>query len=342
MNRKICVIGGGPAGLSCALWLKYLGLSPIILEKNDRLGGLQQRNHYQNSWYMGIHGKNGQDFIKEFVRHAEVEALPTLFNATPQAITPVGDDFLVKVGRTEILAKALVICTGQHIRQSAYLNEIEGSDLLKDSAQVCFSPGSTPLRISYVAGQQVAVIGGGDNGLSTTGAMAGIAAHVHLIVRSAVHGFGLYQQRVLDGICAGDITLHQPAQIERFAAAGDQIAITYRDGQGNLETLSVDFIFVRIGFSPNVKAVDQLLQASGIGTLALTDRGYIKTDEFCRTALPRIYAAGDVSNQRDPCVATAVAQGTIAARTLEADLRSLCFSSMPTPGIVEVASRKNC
>ena len=156
MNRKICVIGGGPAGLSCALWLKYLGMSPIILEKNDKIGGLQHSNYYQNSWYIGI---------------------------------------------------------------------------------------------------------------------------------------------------------------------------TFRNRQDHRETLWVDFICFRIGFSPNVTPIAQLLQDNGVGTLELTAGGYIKRDEFCRTSIPRIYAAGDVSNQRDPCIATAVAQGTIAARSLEEDLRSLCWKS---------------
>ncbi|MBE7381563.1 MAG: NAD(P)/FAD-dependent oxidoreductase [Leptolyngbya sp. SIO1E4] len=325
MNRKICIVGGGPAGLSCALWVKYLGLSPIILEKHSRLGGLQHTNSFQNTWYMGIPGKNGQAFIQDFIRHAEAETLPTLLNASPQKITQSGDDFHITVGRTEILAKALVICTGQHIRRYDHVQEIAGSEVLKDSPQVCFNPGSTPLQVPYVAGQHVAIIGGGDNGLATAALMASTADHIHLIVRSEIRGFGLYKQWVMDGIQSGKITLHQPAHIQRFETKGDQIGITLWNGDRNPVTLPVDFICFRLGLSPNVKAIDTSLQNSGIGRLALTPSGYIKTDEFCRTSIPRIYAAGDVANQRDPCVATAVAQGTIAARSLEADLRSRCW-----------------
>jgi|GEM_PF-6866099 len=48
--------------------------------------------------------------------------------------------------------------------------------------------------------------------------------------------------------------------------------------------------------------------------------GYIATDQFLRTSIPNIYAAGDVTNPRDPCVATAVAQGAIVARSVDEDL----------------------
>lgn len=327
INRKICVIGGGPAGLSCALWIKYLGMAPIIVEKNDKLGGLQQLNHYPNTWYLGKPGKKGQDFIQDFVCHAEAETLPTLLNATPQSIKREGNDFRITVGRSEILARAIVLCTGQHMRQYEYVQAIEGSEILKESPQVCFSPGSTPLRIPYVSGQRVAVIGGGDNGLATSAIMTKTAEHIHLIVRTKICGFGLYKQWVKDGVQSGKITLHQSAQIKRFQAKGDQIEITLQNSEGDFESILVDFICFRIGFSPNVSALYQLLETDGIGTLELTPSGYIKTDRFCRTSIPRIYAAGDVANQRDPCVATAVSQGTIAARSLEEDLRSLCWPS---------------
>ena len=58
-----------------------------------------------------------------------------------------------------------------------------------------------------------------------------------------------------------------------------------------------------------------------VGALALAPGGQIITDPFQRTSIPRIYAAGDVANIRDACVATAVAQGAVAARSIEEDLR---------------------
>ncbi len=72
---------------------------------------------------------------------------------------------------------------------------------------------------------------------------------------------------------------------------------------------------------PYTQEITQLLHESGIGTLKLNPFGYIETDAFLRTSIPTIYAAGDVVNFRDPCVATAVAQGAIAARSVSEDLQ---------------------
>jgi thioredoxin reductase (NADPH) len=44
------IVGAGPAGSSCALWLKQLGFSPVIIDRNDQCGGLQLLNPYLNTW----------------------------------------------------------------------------------------------------------------------------------------------------------------------------------------------------------------------------------------------------------------------------------------------------
>ncbi len=56
MTKVIAVIGGGPAGMSCALWLKHLDFSPIIIEQGPQLGGLQNISPFQNKWYLGVPG----------------------------------------------------------------------------------------------------------------------------------------------------------------------------------------------------------------------------------------------------------------------------------------------
>lgn len=326
-NRKVCVIGGGPAGLSCALWLKNLGLSPLILERSGRLGGLQNTNENPNNWYIGIPGKIGKELIKEFVAHVERENLDVLLNATLDTIQRKDEYFQIEVNGNAIPVGAIVICTGQRVRQYETIQTIPGSEILKDSTQVFFNPSIIATQVAAFAGRQVAVVGGGDNALLSAAYIANTAQRVHLIVRSALCGFGLYQQAVMERIQSGQIILHRPAQIKRFVHRGDQIGITFQKSDGNLETLGLDAICFQLGYSPNTQEIGQLFQDGGIGTLVCTAIGHIQTDQFCRTSLPRVYAAGDVSNQRDPCVATAVGQGAITARSVEEDLRLLVWQS---------------
>ncbi len=96
--------------------------------------------------------------------------------------------------------------------------------------------------------------------------------------------------------------------------------MTFSDGKKPEEKLAFDSLCLRIGFAPNIEDIVQLFNEGKLGNIQLSQKGYILTDQFLRTSIPNIYAAGDVANPRDPCVATAVAQGAIAARSIEEDL----------------------
>ncbi|MFM8314948.1 MAG: NAD(P)-binding protein, partial [Deltaproteobacteria bacterium] len=52
-HYEALIVGGGPAGCSCALWLKHLGLKPLLIERSHRLGGLQNDSPYPNIWILG-------------------------------------------------------------------------------------------------------------------------------------------------------------------------------------------------------------------------------------------------------------------------------------------------
>jgi thioredoxin reductase (NADPH) len=167
----------------------------------------------------------------------------------------------------------------------------------------------------------VAVAGGGDNAMSTSVMLGATAAHVHLLSRGPLHGFQVNRDAVRRMDLAGRLTCHQPAEIQRLERHDNRIQYTFQTTGGRLQTGLADHVCFRLGFAPNTKEVRELLAAGGVGALALTPGGHITTDRFLRTSIPRVYAAGDVTNVRDACVATAVAQGAVAARSVEEDLQ---------------------
>jgi len=222
MNRIIGIIGGGPAGMSSALWLKYLGFSPIIIEKKQQLGGLQQVSHFQNVWYLGLLGQTGYEIAEQFRQHIEAEHLSTLLGSQIQGIVKTGDNFRIFTQENEIIAQGLVIATGQRVKGYEAIESIDGSHQLLSSQQVCFDPGATPLLTSHVNEQVVAVVGGGDNGLVTAIRLADQAKHIHLFVRSQMRGFEVNQKAIYEQIQAGKITLHRSAIIYRFELLGEK------------------------------------------------------------------------------------------------------------------------
>lgn len=317
MKKVIAIVGGGPAGMSCALWLKNLGFCPIIIEKNPQLGGLQNINPFHNPWILGIWGRTGKNLAQELRQHLEIECISTLLDSQVQRITK-GDNFKICTADYELTAQAIVITTGQRFKGYETIKSIPGSHQLLRSPRVCFNPGAIPTT----HGQVVAVVGGGDNGLGTAIRLADTAKHIHLFVRSKLQGFTMNQNLILRGVEAGKITLHKSAIIQSFERLGEKIKIVFKESNNQERELLFDSLCFRMGFAPNTEEIVQLFEEGGMGSLELNAGGYIATDAFLRTPIPNVYAAGDVANPRDPCVATAVAHGAIVARSIDEDLRS--------------------
>src|SRR2546429_6035118 len=85
------VIGGGPAGMSCALWLHNYGMHPVIIEKEGALGGMARLSPYPNEWLLGQHGKSGRENAAEFAAHIRDLAIETWLGGAPQRLRR-GDD----------------------------------------------------------------------------------------------------------------------------------------------------------------------------------------------------------------------------------------------------------
>ncbi|NEQ88403.1 MAG: NAD(P)/FAD-dependent oxidoreductase [Moorea sp. SIO2I5] len=90
-NKIVAVIGGGPTGMSCALWFKNLGFLPIIIEKNKQLGGLQRVSHFQNVWYLGLPGHTGYELAELFRQHLKEESITMLLDSKLKSIVKAGE-----------------------------------------------------------------------------------------------------------------------------------------------------------------------------------------------------------------------------------------------------------
>src|SRR5215468_7849369 len=80
------IIGGGPAGMSCALWLKNYGLRPIIIERAAALGGMARLSPYPNDGLLGWPGATARENAAEFAHHIERAGIETWLGARPQAL----------------------------------------------------------------------------------------------------------------------------------------------------------------------------------------------------------------------------------------------------------------
>ncbi len=140
------VIGGGPAGIAAAIWLKKLGVDVALLERSGALGGLQRRSPYENLWIPGVQGRTGHSVARALADHAAAVGVDVRLNHD----APVMHDGVYACG--DLTAPFVVIATGTTPRAGKF----------RASATVAIGPGE-PMEALDVAGKRVAILGGGDN-----------------------------------------------------------------------------------------------------------------------------------------------------------------------------------
>lgn len=148
-TAQVVIIGAGPAGISCAIWLHKLGVNCVLLEAAEQAGGLQTVSPYENLWVPGVQGRTGQDIARALQDHVEALGIDLRLARRVEAVEP---GWKVATADGVIEASFVVLATGTQPRAGDF----------RPSPTVAIGPG-TPVEAMEVAGRSVAVLGGGDN-----------------------------------------------------------------------------------------------------------------------------------------------------------------------------------
>jgi thioredoxin reductase len=303
------IIGGGPAGMSCALWLHNYGLHPLIIEKESALGGMARRTPYRNEWLLGQPGKTGRENAAEFAAHVGALEIETWPGATLQRLRQEDGHWRVEVaaepGVRSWSGAAIVIATGTRFAGEEWL------DAVKNARRVA-AAGRLHLGAAVVGeanvdwGAHVAVIGGGDNAFDVSRILAENGVRVTVIMRAkAPKAQPLLVERLRRFQTSGLVTVMAQRTVEALDDGASKVRIRLHGG-GEIEA---DHVVLLFGYRPNT---DQPWLAE---LAPATDaRGYLVVDGNMETSRRGLFAAGDIANPADPCIATAIAGGTIAAR----------------------------
>lgn len=280
MNDAV-VIGGGPAGAACALWLHQLGMDVLLLEAGSAVGGLQLNSPYTNRWIPGLQGKTGQQVAAQLQDHLESANVPHSlgFWVTGIRQRPSGLGWEVSGRGAVHRARNVVIATGSKPRRGGFV----------PSDTVGIGPGVAMERLA-VAGKRVAILGGGDNAFDqAVFAQRRGAASVEIFCRRRPRAQALLLKQVA------------PECVHVGPFEADQSAMTV-DGQ------AFDVIGVQYGFEASIPA----------GLRLALDDGCIEVDRHGAVpGLPGLYAAGEVTNFLHPCVTTAYAHGVQVAKSIQ-------------------------
>lgn len=292
----IAIIGGGPAGLSAALYGARARANTVVFETALPGGQIITTDWIEN--YPGIpEGLNGSR-IGELM-HAHAEKFGAQFRTFERVedLRGEGGGLVLTVDEERYIARTVVLATGAVPRKLGIPGEAEYTGRGVSWCATCDG--------ALFRGKTVAVIGGGDAALEEAAFLTKFAERVHIVHRrDAFRATRIIQERVL----ANDkIEVHlgrRPIEIIGHEGRVQSLLLQSSD-DGVEETLPVAGVFEFVGVHPNSELV------AGLADLA--EGGWVKVDASMATSYPGLFAAGDVTDTPLKQVVTAAGQGATAA-----------------------------
>ncbi len=299
----VIIIGGGPAGLSAALYGARAKQSVLVIEKEKSGGQITITEEVVN--YPGVASGSGTE-ITEVMRRQAVSFGASFLSAEVKDLNLEGDYKKVITTKGELKALAVVIATGANPRKLGFPGEKEFQGRGVANCATCDG--------EFFTGLDVFVVGAGFAAAEEAMFLTKFARRVRIIAREpeftcaksigdkvkAHEGIDIFFNTEVKEI-GGNNKLEYARFINNIT--GEQWE--YRP-ENEAETFGV---FVFAGYVPSTELVK--------GKVQLDDFGYIITDRNQMTDIPGVYAAGDVCVKNLRQVVTAVADGAIAATSLE-------------------------
>ena len=296
MQGKIfdCVIlGGGPAGLSAALYLKRANIDCAIIDKTA-LGGTPT-NYCEIENYLGLGKISGFELCEKFEDHVDnfdVQKFPFEEIENVDLISPVKK---IKTKENEFLARTVIIATGAKPKKLNIKGENENIGRGVSYCAVCDG--------AFYKDKIVCTIGGGNSALEEALYLTKFAKKVYIIHRrDKFRADEIVQKRVLENSKIELFLNYIPIEI----VANNKVEkIKLQDVKsGKIKEYKVDGVFPYIGLEPNIELFS--------GQIEEDKNGFIITDGTMKTNIEGVYAIGDVRNTPLRQVITAVSDGAIA------------------------------
>lgn len=293
----VVIIGGGPAGMTAALWCDELKLSSCIIEKRGSMGGQLSWIHNSIENYPGARFSDGSTCLEEFKASISERSFELLLNTSAVALDTDSRSVLTTVG--PVAADSIVIASGVRRRRLEVPGEEEfrGKGLLDSGSR----------DRHQTEGMDVAVVGGGDAALENALILSEFARRVFLIHR---RDHFVARREFIDAVAANDkIEPVMNATVVRFGGDRELEFIEIKEITGTRQ-IRTSHAVVRIGVVPNSEFLH--------GIIDLDSRGYVRVDHLGRTSVAGVYAIGDIAFPASPTIATAVGSAATVVKTISA------------------------
>ncbi len=305
-GKRVAVVGGGPAGLSCAHRLAVLGHDVVVFSRDEKAGGL---NEYGIAAY-----KTVDDFAQ-----AEVDYILGIGGIELRNSVAVGKDVMLDELRGEFDAVFIGIGLGA---VNALGIDDESTPGIENAIEYIADLRQSKDKSALPVGKSVVVVGGGMTAIDIAVQSKRLGAErVDIVYRRGPDQMGAseFEQQLAQ---TNGVTIHHWAAPKRIVGDGHVTGIEFErtmlDADGKLKvtgetvTFFADVVF---------KAIGQRLDDAPAGMNIATERGRIVVDEEQRTSLDGVWAGGDCVLGGDDLTVSAVQHGKVAAISIDKQLR---------------------
>jgi len=288
----IMVIGGGPAGLTAALYAARAGKTVQVIEREATGGQIALSPLVEN--YPAIPAMAGADFAFQLTEQVEKLGVEIIYGEAT-AVEPVLMGFAVTVDGEAKAARAVVLATGAAHRHLGLAGEEDLVGMGVSYCAVCDG--------AFFSGRDVAVVGGGDTALQDALFLANSCHHVTLIHRrDEFRG----EQRLVEQVEKREnISILYSHVVEELRSEnGELSAIVVKDlKSGESKTMALAGLFAAVGQAP---------QSAPFAQLVATQGGYYDAGEDCCSNAEGVFVAGDGRVKTVRQLTTAVGDGAVA------------------------------
>lgn len=289
----LIIIGGGPAGLTSAIYAGRRELKTLVLTMN--IGGQMNLTHHIEN-YPGVDMSDGADLSMKMMEQAKKFGAKVELNHEVLNISKQDEDYLVKTTSGEYLAQSVVLAFGKTPRKL----DIEGADrFLGKGLSYCATCDGPFFR-----GKTIAVVGGGNSALGGALYLADLGQKVYLIHRrDAFRGEEVLVEKIKAKENIEMVLNSVPSALE-----GSDVLekIKVKDvNTGAEREIVTDGVFIEIGYEVKADFLKEIVK--------LDPSNQIIIDQDCRTSEEGIFAAGDLTQIPYKQIAISVGQGAVAA-----------------------------
>ncbi len=295
----VIIIGGGPAGLSAAIYAGRAQRRVLVLEKGLLGGQVSMTMDIAN--YPGFpEGIDGPQLADKMQAQAERYGTKFKVAEAKDIRYSVAQGFEITTGKDSLRARAVIVATGSSPKKLGVKGEEELRGKGVSYCGTCDAP--------FFRGKKIVVVGGGDTALKESLHLTKFASEITLIHRrEAFRAEKIYQKQVLSN---EKIKVLFDCELEEISGHPSVSQVRVRNNiTKEISKIDVDGVFIFVGTNPNTELICKLIPKNC--------RGHIETDNSMMTTIKGLFAIGDVREGSYRQVATAVGEGATAAMAVE-------------------------